>query len=325
MDVAIRLEGGHRWGLGHVQRQCGLAEVLRARGLEVGFVTTRGSEAEQLLTPVHPVDEGAFMPDGLRPRVLLVDMLAQGESLRRYRGTYPQIRLVTFDDVGAGLAVADHVINPLVSSWGAYDAALARAALHEGPAFAPLRDEVTAAIVPGRVPAERAHRILLAFGGSDDHGIAPRMLDLLRMVPGPLELRVNRGPASQYGARLEEAMAAHPHRIVATSDDFVAEMAEADLVLCAGGSMLYELAALGTVAAATAGEDHEAANIAFFADAGTVIDLGAHGDLGPSVTEKLQPVLVDGDARRAMSRAGQALVDGRGLERVVSLITECLS
>lgn len=325
MDVAIRLEGGHRWGFGHVLRQRGVADALRAKGLDVGFVTTRGSEAEQVLAPVHPVDEGELVPDHLRPRLLLIDMLAQGRSLRRYRGSHPQVRIVTFDDVGAGLAVADHVINPLVSSWGAYDATLARAALHEGPAFAPLRDEVTAAIVAGRIPAERAQRVLLAFGGSDDHGIAPRMLDLLRGLPGPLELRVNRGPASRYGARLEQAIASHPHRVVETGDDFVAEMAESDLVLCAGGSMLYELAALGTVAAATAGEDHEAANIAFFAKAGTVIDLGGHRDLGPTSVDALRPALFDGEARRAMSRAGQALVDGRGLERVVSLITECLS
>jgi len=329
MDVAIRLEGGHRWGLGHLQRQRGVAEALCELGLEVGFITTAGSEAARHLGaggwPVHPVAAGQLVPAEVRPRLLIVDMLAQGESLRRYRGAHPQVGVITFDDVGAGLAVADAVINPLVAGWGAYDRSQVRAELLEGPAYAPLRRALTAAIEPERQVAERARTVLLAFGGSDDHGIAPRVLDLLRTVPGALELRVNRGPAARYGARLDEAIMGHPHRVMATEEDFVAEMARADLVLCAGGSMLYELAALGTVAAATAGEDHEVANIASFAEAGTLVDLGSHRDLGPAAHGGLSRALFDGPRRRAMSRAGRALVDGRGLERVVSRIMESLS
>jgi len=329
MDVVIRVEGGHHWGLGHLYRQQAVAATLRARGVSVGFVTAADGEAARMLAAegwaVTPSSGARLLPPELSPQVLVVDMLAQGQLLRRYRKDHPAVRLVTIDDTGAGLAVADRVVNPLVAAWGAYDRNQVRAALYEGPAYAPIQSAVTAAITPKRRVARHARRVLLAFGGSDDHQIAPRMLDVLRHDARPLELRVHRGPATRYGARLEEAMAAHPHRVTTTGEDFVTEMRAADLVLCAGGSMLYELAALGAVTAATAGEAHEAANIAFFAEAGTTIDLGSHRDLGLSCLPKLRGVIEDADLRQAMASAGQALVDGRGLDRVVGVIEELMS
>ncbi|MEM6788645.1 MAG: hypothetical protein AAF715_14085 [Myxococcota bacterium] len=329
VDVLVRVEGGYRWGMGHVVRQAAIADALRRRGHAVGFVTTAETTADTMLRAhgfaVTTVgDENVLVPPHLpSPGTLVVDRLTQGAPLRRFAAAHPEVDIVTFDDTGAGLMVARAVINALAGTWGAYDRDGVRAALYEGPAFAPLRPAVADAVVgTSQAPvAPRARRLLLAFGGSDDLGIAVRMLEVLRHLPGPpLQLRVHRGPATRYGAAMTAAMTDHPHRIAWTEGDFVDEVVRADLVLSAGGTMLFELAALGAVTAATAGSEAEAKNIAAFASAGAVVDCGAHETLGKATVPLVARAVADARHRAALTAAGRRLVDGRGLARVVDVI-----
>jgi len=320
--VLLRLEGGHRWGLGHLMRGRVLASALAERGAAVTFATTAGTEAEARLRAageaVLALPAGTLLPDRPDVDVVVVDMLAQGDALATWeRG---RARLVAVDDRTAH-GVADAVINPIVE----LDAP-STPPLHRGPAYAILPPALCGHIGRHRVRPQ-SERVLLAFGGSDDHGIAPRMIDLLRALPGPLTVVVNRPPAARYGAALDRAIADHPLPIEERDPqgDFFAALCDADLVLCAGGAMLFELAALGVPSAAVAGEPHERATIASLATLGTTVDLGPHEALGPHVAEAVESLLGDTARRASLSAAGRALVDGRGRERCATIIEDLWS
>jgi UDP-N-acetylglucosamine:LPS N-acetylglucosamine transferase len=103
--------------------------------------------------------------------------------------------------------------------------------------------------------------------------------------------------------------------------DVAAVLAGADAAVTAGGSTVFQLAALGTPALAVAQYGHQRANIDRAVAAGAAVDLGQREALS---ADRLAAAIAGLDAdpgrRRAMSEAGRRLVDGEGARRVADLI-----
>lgn len=329
--VLIRVDGTPERGLGHVVRMQRLAAGLGARGHRIAFATIAGTLGERVLGEAgllcHPLASAepasfAALVAEQAPRLVIFDVLDTDAALMDAAGGRP---VLCFDDCGAGLARAAAVINPIVFHWGRYAVADCRARLYEGPAYMILPPEI-AALRDGRGGPERPGlRLLLAFGGTDTHGVTPRMVENLNRAAPPLSLRINLGPGAAPSAALDRAVAGSPHAIQVLDGvpSLLAEFAAADLVVCGGGIMLYELAALGVPAAALATEDHEAVNIAWFTARGTAIDLGHHHALAAAeAARRLVETLTDRSARAGLAGAGPALVDGRGLERCVTVVED---
>lgn len=337
--VFVRVDGGHRRGMGHVFRMRALGLALRERGVEVRCCTAAGTAGERVLRAagleVAAVTDEALVPDDALLAghdLVVVDRLDQGEELAALRARWSG-GIVCFDDNGSGLDHADAVVNAL--SWHARHRSPGRARLFEGPEYVVLDERIRQRARVARPVREDVTRLLLAFGGSDDHDLAARVLPALR--PSALGLsevglptlesaliRVHRGPACEPSPALALALANDSRATLAT-DDFLDELCAADLVLCAGGVMLHELAALGVPTAAIAAEPHELATIRWFAERGATIELGQEGALADrDLVSKLAAILRDASARAALARAGQELVDGRGLSRCIAILEELL-
>lgn len=334
--ILIRADGDHAIGLGHIYRMRTLAGFLAAQGHGVTFVSQPGTMGARLLADagyaVFPAPgDGTYIGvDAVahgRPDTVVLDLLdTDATALRALRAMLPDCRIVAVDDTGAGLALADHVINAMVHAWKRYDRGQVRAVLHEGPAYTILQDTVRAAIGRPRSPAAgRAERVLLAFGGTDTRGLTERALRALEGVPGPLRVRANLGPGSEPPPTLAKAAAASPHDVTLlyASPSLIAEMLDADLVICAGGTMLCELAALGIPAAAIAAEHHEALHIDQWVAAGSARSLGRWDTLDTAaVTAALRVLIDDGAGRQDMAGHGSRIMDGRGVERCAAIVAE---
>lgn len=328
-SLAIRADASPQRGLGHLVRMGRLADALTARGHGVRFLTDAGSLGERLLREqgrdiaiMDGADDFATLTrvtatvdltvfDVLDTRDDEIDAVSTGH-------------MVCFDDCGAGLRRAAAVINPIVFSWNRYLPGC-RQGLFEGPDYMILPPRLVAA---RPMVAAKAHRLLMAFGGTDTHGLSGRMLTLLGALPRSLHVRLNLGPGAVPSPTLEQAVRTSLHRvdILRGVPDLVAEMVRADLVICGGGIMLYELTAMGVPCAALATEDHEVLNIAWFAGQGCIADLGNHAVLTADILAKrVTPLLDDGAVRRRLSDTGKATVDGQGLSRVVTIIEDLLS
>ncbi|MCC7016152.1 MAG: hypothetical protein IT564_02980 [Rhodospirillales bacterium] len=330
--VLIRVDGSRGIGLGHAARMRALALALRERGDEITVATRRntvgatlmadaGLKLRELPDPPGPGDL-AEATDQVRPDLTVVDTLATTEAeLAALRGK----RIVAFDDWGAGLRLADAVVNAIVFHWERYRREDARAKLYEGPAYMILSPEI--ARRAGRAPAvaPAARRLFLAFGGTDTRDLTPKMLDVLSRLPGPLEIRVNLGPGAACAGETRAAAARIPHpvAVLAGAPSLADELASADLAVCGGGNMLYELAALGVPAAALATEEHERLNVRYWANAGSAVDLGDWRAFDPDrIASGIAALIADPGRRAALSAAGRGAVDGRGLERCLGLLDD---
>lgn len=285
---------GHSTGTGHLHRCLVLADELAHHHVRFVLIGSDGDDRAPWEAAVArsgyelaPVD---FMPtDG----VVVLDIL----------DTEPGVvadfqragnRVVTLEDLGPGALVADATINELYAE-GTY----------AGPAYAVLRPE----FLSGRThaPSQEAlrpgdgARVLVCFGGTDPGAMGPR---LERLLPTPPLAVTRYGPGSASGLPpIAEAMATH-HVLVSSC-----------------GRTIHEAAAVGIPTIGipvNAREELHARldSVLYLPRAELVTDheiLNAVGHLLDSQT-----------LRAEMSVRGQAQVDGRGAQRIASIITDLI-
>lgn len=309
-----------------------LARALAARGSKVTAVTLAGTVGGDILQSsgivVHEIAEAAgqsgFRAAAARhdPHVAVIDTLdTDRETIAALHAAGALV--VSFDDCAAGLTDADAVINAIVFHWHRYRRDEVRAGLYEGPQYMILSPDVC-----GRLPSRYSvttgsRRVLIAIGGTDTRGLTPNLLRALDGVSEQLQIRVNLGPG--VSAAVEHSLvnlrSHHRTEVIRAAHSLADEFLGADLVLCGGGNMLYELAALGVPAAAIATEEHEVLNIAYWREHGTIEDLGHWARLDAvRVAGTVNRLLVDGHRRDEMSQAGPRRIDGRGLDRCLEIL-----
>lgn len=328
MQIVLHAHGGGATGVGHVMRALTLAEEAVSAGHEVllageiagDFLRRRCREVGGL--DVEPLTRGDVA--GLRRLVERVDPdvvhldTYDDVDLGEWRGPRRPL-LSSIEDGGYGRRAADLLVDPNLGAEGEPRPGAGGAVLLRGVRFAPIRRSVTGrrgtyAVRP------RAHRVLVVMGGTDPVGLTAPCLDLLGRTG--LELEVTAVVPDPAAAERCTAVAArHPGltaSLVAPLEDLPGVALEHDLVVSAAGTTSWELCCLGVPAALVCAVDNQRAGYDRLVAAGAVLGLGDAVSLveEPPV-ERLCALLADADARRALSGAAAALVDGRGAWRLV--------
>jgi UDP-2,4-diacetamido-2,4,6-trideoxy-beta-L-altropyranose hydrolase len=295
--LVILADGGGRLGFGHVGRCLAIIEELEGRAaLAVGDRTT----AEWLMERGIPL----VSPDTPAP-LLLVDRrkptAAQEVAQMHARGRC----VCLLDDVGAGRALADLVVDPPTG----YAWPPAGGRQLAGFEHALLRRELRAAAGRGLDGVE----VLLSMGGSDPEGLTPVLARALRAV-GVSVLSVL-GPTYR-GAQPEGEVLTDPR-------DWPRALAGARLLVGRFGHTLLEAAHLGTPALALATEARTVTEARAFAAHGTAEMISLSGPDGVrEVIARSLALLRDPVRRVAMTARGRALVDGQGATRVATALRE---
>jgi spore coat polysaccharide biosynthesis predicted glycosyltransferase SpsG len=303
-NVLIRADGSHAIGLGHIFRMRTLANGLKAKGARVAFISLADHPSLELLKAAgitvlafdgpdyHLVLRDTI--DSIKPDLVIQDVLdTSHESMAELR-SLTSAMIVNIDDTAAGLEAADMVINSMVFHWNRYGKEKVKALLFEGPRYAILQPGIGTLIRREKYIHEHATEILIAIGGTDTHFVTQRALLSLNAVKTALNVRINMGPGSRISTQLERAIGSSPHRITLdrSNPDLLGAMFDADLVVCGGGTMLYELAAMGVPSACIATEPHEVLNMKYWEDQGATVALGWEKDLdGYSVSRTLNTLI----------------------------------
>ena len=93
-----------------------------------------------------------------------------------------------------------------------------------------------------------------------------------------------------------------------------------DRAICAGGSILYELAVPEPPAVIIPMNDHQVENAEEFERFGSVVSLELHSEIEDSDIENAIQKLLDLQLRQKISTAGKKITDGRGAERIAEII-----
>jgi spore coat polysaccharide biosynthesis predicted glycosyltransferase SpsG len=345
LRILYRADGSAEIGTGHLLRGTLLARALAPGGtpgissseLQLTFLTRAHPWAiariEQARLPYQalPVDASPAAElealqsacRALRPDLAVVDLLDTGtqpDLCAALRET--GVPVLTFDNTGPGRLSADEVINFLVRDPDPA-ALLARGvALLEGPEYATLLPEYEGVNrIPKRI-APRARQLLVSVGGGDAAGLALKAVRALAHLPDPPEATVAVGSAFPHAEELARLAEKSPTPVTVRRDlpSLLPEFQRADMAVVAGGLTMHEALATGTPVLALCQEVwHQQFLAGWLAERGAMVDLG-RGDTADeaAVAAAIEALAGDPERRAALSRTGQALVDGAGTRRVAA-------
>lgn len=198
-----------------------------------------------------------------------------------------------------------------------YDGKAGGAELLLGGAYALLRREFAA-------PQATARRGLFAtFGGVDPHGASDVFLDAYARLGAAagIEATLAIGAANPDAERLAAramSVGVTPARDVR---DMAVRFAQAELVVTAGGSTLWEGCACAAPMLALSVIPEEAESAAALAARGGCRYVGPRAGLAPEdIAAAIAELWSDAPARAALGRNARALVDGQGAARVAAIL-----
>jgi len=336
--ILIRADGDNAIGMGHIYRMCALGKAIEANGGKVVFLTLGNSNGYEMLhkafKEVYPLvveKEKAIHTkifQSLCPDAVLIDLLDNTEKYLNFIRSEFTGSIIVFDDCKFGLRYADATINAIVSHWGCYQKEAALKPLFEGSQYMIFRQGIIDLIPKDKEIPKTAKNILIAMGGSDTRMLSPIVLRCLVSIDLPLKITVNLGPATEEMPELYEIKKNLEQQITiqknvkSLEDNFV----DADLVICSGGVMLWELAVLGVPSLSIAAEHFEVHNINYFRELGVTKYLGFYKNLkSKNLTMVIRNVLLDNKTRYNMMKKGREKIDGLGLQRCIRIINETIN
>lgn len=330
--LLIRADSSVSMGTGHVMRCLALAQGWTARGGDVTFLGRYESPAlpahlEAAGMRVRRVREEGdpraaadvlreLAGGGQKPWMVLDGYQFDAEYQRAIRESgWP---LLVVDDGGElPWYHASVILNQNLEAESRRYPCGPETRLLLGTRFALLRAEFRSRARRRRRVRRTGARVLVSLGGADAENGTLKVLQALAQVRlDGLEVCVVAGPANPHRDALREAIGGF--RLLETVEDMPSLMEWADAAVVAGGTTCWEIAYLGLPSLVMILAENQRPVAESLARCGAARSMGWHHQVSAAALARaLEELLADEEARRAMSRTGRSLVDGRGVDRVV--------
>ncbi len=348
--LVIRADASNSVGTGHVMRCLALAQAWQGHGgrtiwighCPIEALRRRIRAADAAFEPLdrphpHPADAAATRAslsriaresDAFEIIWLVLDGMhfdpAYQEAVRPAEG-----RMLVIDDQAAWPQYhADLLLNQNLGAERNQYLCDDHASFLFGPRYALLRREFLPQESWRRKPTElgasRPARVLVTLGGADPQNAAPLVLEGLQRLDVPWEARVVLGAANPQGKNLSGPVSHCGQKIQFLSDvhNMPEQMAWADVAVSAAGATCWEMAFMELPAAVIVLADNQRVVAEPLAEAGTLVNLGPLAELtADRVAAELGVICRDAKRRFAMGESGRRLVDARGAERVVAVMS----
>lgn len=333
MNVLIRADGNERIGSGHIMRTKSIAAQLKRLGAKVLYALAdeRGkrlinNEFQSVILSSNYEcldDEINALSSVIKEQKIKLILLDSYFVTPKYFKELKKLAKVAYiDDLDAFAYECEALIN-----YGAFfdkNEYKARQNLAKkyflGSEFAPLRAEFLNTQKSSKNTQKK--QVLLTTGNTDLLGIMPRLLEAFLGDESlkNLEFLAISGAFNEHENKLLALSAKHKNIKVLKSPENMAQiMAEADFVLSAGGSTLYELASLAkaVICFSIAANQN---NIKSWADAGAMLYAGDAKADSHSVVAKslnlLKSLLNDENLAKTLGQKAHFFVDGKGAIRL---------
>ena len=330
-DLIIRTDVSAHIGMGHLRRCLTLADGLKGHGHPVSFITKPYDERliamiERAGYPAHRLPLECSLEQDCAATIRLAQQVDPKASvlLDSYSIDEPYQRsvkeaglnLIVIDDLAAHPVYADLLLNQNIYAQQEMYSAQPYIRLLLGPRYALLRREFAHLHERKKSVPKQAGNILVTLGGSDPENQTLKVMQALAMLDEPPEVRVILGAGYRGQESLQPLLAQVGSRFSIHTDVRAMSpmMAWADLAISGGGSTCWELACTGVPNAILVLAENQRRNAIGLSQAGVSVNLGWWEEATVTVAN----LLGDQRKRKEMSNPGRALVDGRGVERVVA-------
>ncbi|MDE6686442.1 MAG: UDP-2,4-diacetamido-2,4,6-trideoxy-beta-L-altropyranose hydrolase [Lachnospiraceae bacterium] len=345
MTLYIRTEANRVTATGHMMRCLAIADAAAEKGIRTVFIVAEeGSERFPRERGYQTICLGRRWDDftGEIPVIekLIADQHVEVMLLDSYFVSEDYMKAVTkmtrtayIDDLHAAIWSCGILIDYAVYyDLFDYQKEYPDTKLLLGCGYAPLRKEFKD--LPVKQISKTVKRVLVVTGGTDEYhfmrGFVEALLSQRNLFAGVeftlicgafnREIDEIRKLSADYLAEAKtDAMRIRIYPSLPTLKD---AMLETDLLITAGGTTLYEMAACGTPGICFSMADNQLDNVKGFA----VRDLVWYaGDIRKDFSfdhliEMMKELMQDYAARDAVSKKLRALVDGKGAERIVDAV-----
>lgn len=318
-QIVFRTDASKNLGMGHVYRTLAVAQELARH--ELVIVLSKDQELGQAFFAEYPFrvelvendDEFVKFVRGNSTDLVILDRL--NNELEIISLLKQTAKVVTFEDLGEGAAVADLLIsdlylNPAVSA----DHQLAGV---ENAILAPTFESL-----PRRASIEPSvENILLLFGGTDPSNLAVKSLDALEGIGFAGTVTVVRGLGAEPIDLSKYSLKLNP---LTNVKNMPAVMVQADLALSSAGRTITELACLGVPTICMAQNAKELTH-AHTTEANGVMMLGLGNDVSSEkLGSEIQSLIDDFSKRQVLSANALQATSTRSNTKVVERILEKL-
>lgn len=344
----FRVDGSYHLGWGHITRCLAFAQGLGEIGVKSVFVI-RDYEPKITELIQHYGYEEETIPQGssfaedasltsefasrYSVKLLITDLSNTDNmtNLGEYSRYFPALKaarkfMISIDDFIKTNFPYDIQIIPYYGAENMNYESHDSTKLLLGPAYFIFRQEFIEAAKMSRAIKKGAQNILLTMGGSDPLNLTLKIAKALnRLNITSLNLRIVIGPgfatsAKQEIGRILKGFEGN-YELVMENDNMAELMLWSDLAITGGGLTKYETAVTGTPSIIISHFDQEVERTKEFERGGSTLHLGLISEINErDIAEAIEKLLKDYALRAEMAKRGKNLVDGRGIERIISEI-----
>jgi UDP-2,4-diacetamido-2,4,6-trideoxy-beta-L-altropyranose hydrolase len=329
MKVLLHADGGVGVGLGHISRCVTISKALARAGHQtlvvvdpkrklLNYVVRHGVNGENCGASAKDIHGTAL---AFNADFVVIDSYRwSAEDFVSVRGEWA---VVAFDDEAVRELLVDAVINGAPAAGELRYLTGTKTRLWLGNDYQIVRDDFR--LMPPRKYTGPVKRVIALVGGDDPLGLLPVLAQLLddAAVSRSFVADVICGPFTP----MPEVQGLRHVTILRNPSSLCERMATADLAISASGQTVYELARCGTPTIAYCSGFDQTHNLTALAKANVVWNAGdaTNPNWARNVSSAINNLIVDDAARAAMSRTGQAMIDGLGADRLVSAFESLLS
>lgn len=320
---------------GHVMRCLAIADAAKEQGEDTTFLLADDQAAELLKERGYPFiilhtkwndmdSELAVIAEVAAARKIRTLLIDSYQITKNYlKKLTAMVNTVYLDDRNIFVYPVNTIIC-YASYWKKYkyEEQYTDTKLLLGPAYTPLRADFRNCRRK-KIRAE-VEELLLLSGGADHYDILERILEKIDKERYRRIEVICGMYYSKYGELCEKYKKYDNVHIHAAVTDMETYMDRADLAVTAGGLTLYELCAFGTPAISYSIADNQLENVRKF-QADGIIDYAGDvrwDDITAHICGYLKKYHTDKRLRQERSEKMQALVDGRGAERIAKYLIE---
>lgn len=340
MTLYIRTEANRVTATGHMMRCLAIADAAAVRGISTVFIVAeacserfpieRGYRTICLNRQWNDFDgEIPVMEKLIEEHQIGVLLIDSYFVTRAYMEAATAVTKTAYiDDLHAAIWPCSTLINYAVY-YDKYDyhEEYSDTKLLLGCEYAPLRKEFVGLLE--RQIRQDVKKILVVTGGTDEYHFMKKFTEMLLLHEDRLKGVECTLICGTFNQDLEEIkmLASQKQTFLKVLDALPTlkdALLETDLLITAGGTTLYEMAACGTPGICFSIADNQLDNVEGFAERDLILYAGdLRNDFSfDKLLQMIMDLMHDYEKRVSMSKRLRALVDGHGAERIVDTLLD---
>lgn len=349
INVAIRADGGHSMGMGHIMRCLSLASEFRNNGCNVYFISKYEEGIKKILSDHYKAiplkctknssangfyygDETELVNEAkdiikiikaYEIDLLFIDSYNVSENyLMSIKSNVKKIAYI--DDINKFIYPVDILINGNISAEKMnYKRYCKDEIMLLGSKYNLIRSEFKD--LPERKIKKEVEEVMITTGGSDPHNMTMKLLDIFVSDDALKSLTYNVVVGSGFTNKKEIREFANQHEnvVIYENPNKISEiMLKSDIAISSGGSTLYELCACGTPTLAFIYADNQRFIVEEMTELGNIKNIGWYNEFEQDqLISKLIELSLNHRERLELSNLGKILVDGKGTKRIFNKVT----